>query len=273
MLAKVKVTQSCPIHCTPVEFSRPEYWSGQPFPSPGDRPNPGIKPRCPILQVDSLPAEPPGKPNNIEVGNLSLLQWIFLAQESNQGLLNCRQILYQLSYQGSLTWQQITKTNKSQAGFPPHTHTHQPCGPSSTPLAFLVEEWLTQPWYLSNRKGRHQMTKPDIQSLPQGPGREAQLKGNTCAPYFKVYGLIISCYIFASQPPSRLGLSPLRLALPSQPRQVTCRSPDRPTSHPHLSTATAGNWERKDLDPPSCKATISFPQGLSSRPRGLRAED
>jgi len=34
-----------------MEFSRPEYWSGQPFPSPGDLPNPGIKPRSPTLQV------------------------------------------------------------------------------------------------------------------------------------------------------------------------------------------------------------------------------
>ena len=45
-----------------MEFSRPKYWSGQPFPSPGDLPNPGIKPRSPALQGDSLPAEPPGKP-------------------------------------------------------------------------------------------------------------------------------------------------------------------------------------------------------------------
>ena len=45
-----------------MEFSRPEYWSGYPFFSPGDLPNPGIEPRSPTLQVDSLPAEPPGKP-------------------------------------------------------------------------------------------------------------------------------------------------------------------------------------------------------------------
>ena len=38
-----------------------EYWSGLPFPSPGDLPNPGIEPRSPALQVDSLPSEPPGK--------------------------------------------------------------------------------------------------------------------------------------------------------------------------------------------------------------------
>ena len=81
-------------------FSRQEYWSGQPFPSPGHLPNPGIKPRSPALQEDSLPSEPPGKPKNTGMGSLSLLQWIFRTQESNWGLLHCRQILYQLSYQG-----------------------------------------------------------------------------------------------------------------------------------------------------------------------------
>ena len=43
-------------------FSRQEYWSELPFPSPGDLPDPGIKPRSPALQVDSLLSEPPGKP-------------------------------------------------------------------------------------------------------------------------------------------------------------------------------------------------------------------
>ena len=45
-----------------VGFSRQEHWSGVPFPSPGDLPNPGIKPVSPALQADSLPSEPPGKP-------------------------------------------------------------------------------------------------------------------------------------------------------------------------------------------------------------------
>ena len=54
----------------------PEYWTGPPFPSPGDLPNPGIKPRSPTLQADSLPAEPPGKPKNTGVGSVSLLQWV-----------------------------------------------------------------------------------------------------------------------------------------------------------------------------------------------------
>ena len=43
-------------------FSRQEYWSGLPFPSPGDLPNPGIEPVSPALQTDTLPSEPPGKP-------------------------------------------------------------------------------------------------------------------------------------------------------------------------------------------------------------------
>ena len=46
-----------------MEFSRQEYWSGFRFPSPGDRPDPGIETRSPTLQADALPSEPPGKPN------------------------------------------------------------------------------------------------------------------------------------------------------------------------------------------------------------------
>ena len=45
-----------------MEFSRPQYWSGCPFPSPGDLPNPGIELRSPALQADSLPTKPQGKP-------------------------------------------------------------------------------------------------------------------------------------------------------------------------------------------------------------------
>ena len=68
------------------------------FPFSRDLPNPGIKPRSLTLQVDSLPAEPWGKPKNTGVGSLSLFQRIFLTQESNWGLLHCRWILYHLSY-------------------------------------------------------------------------------------------------------------------------------------------------------------------------------
>ena len=87
-----------------MEFYRLGYWSGQPFPSPGDLQNPGIESRSLTLLADSLPVEPQGKPMNTGLGSFSLLQWIFLTQELNQALLHCRWILYQLSYQGSLTF-------------------------------------------------------------------------------------------------------------------------------------------------------------------------
>ena len=47
-------------------FSRQEYWSGLPFPSPGDLPNSGIKPRSPALQADTLSSEPPEKPKRLK---------------------------------------------------------------------------------------------------------------------------------------------------------------------------------------------------------------
>ena len=51
------------VHQAPLsmEFSRQEYWSGLPFPSPGALPDPGMEPRSPALQADSLLTEPPGK--------------------------------------------------------------------------------------------------------------------------------------------------------------------------------------------------------------------
>ena len=49
-----------------LQFSRQEYWSGLPFPSPGDPPDPGIEPGSPALQADALPSEPPGKSKNIQ---------------------------------------------------------------------------------------------------------------------------------------------------------------------------------------------------------------
>ena len=101
-----------------MKFSRPEYWNGYPLPSPEDLPNPGIRPRfprSPTLYADSLPAEPPGKPKNIGVGSLSLLQQIFLTQESNWGLLHCRQILYQPSYQGNMVTKREWKDSESHS--------------------------------------------------------------------------------------------------------------------------------------------------------------
>ena len=56
----------------PWGFSRQEYWSGLPCPLPGHLSNPGIKPRCPTWQADSLSSTPPEKPKNTGKGSLSL---------------------------------------------------------------------------------------------------------------------------------------------------------------------------------------------------------
>ena len=106
VLLKVKVTQSCPTLCDPMDYI---FWNSWNSPGrntgvgshsllQGNLPYPGIGPRSPALQADSLPVNPPGQPKNTGVGNLSLLQGTFLTQKSNWGLLNCRWILYQLSY-------------------------------------------------------------------------------------------------------------------------------------------------------------------------------
>ena len=68
---KVKLLSHVQLFATPwtvayqalrsMGFSSQEYWSGLPFPSPGDLPNPGIEPRSPALQTDALPSEPLGK--------------------------------------------------------------------------------------------------------------------------------------------------------------------------------------------------------------------
>ena len=102
---KVKVAQSCLTLCDPMDYTvhgilQARILEGVAFPSLGDLPNPGIKPRSPTLQVDSLPAETQGKSKKTGVGSLSLLQQIFLTQESNQGLLHRRLILYQLNNEG-----------------------------------------------------------------------------------------------------------------------------------------------------------------------------
>ena len=102
-------------------FSRQEYWSGLPFPSPGSLPNQGSNPCLLHWQVDSLPLShlesendcmsnslqphglysawnSPGQ--NTRVVSLSLLQGIFPTQGSNPGLPHCRWVLYQLSHKG-----------------------------------------------------------------------------------------------------------------------------------------------------------------------------
>ena len=117
---KVKVAQSSPIPCNLMEYS--------PRNSPGQNTRVGS---LSLLQGSSqprdqtqvsriagrfFPAEPQGNPKNTGVGSLSLLQKIFLTQESTRGLLHCRWILYQLNYQGSMK-------EKLPSGQPPNWRT------------------------------------------------------------------------------------------------------------------------------------------------------
>ena len=69
LMCECSAAQLCPTLWTvarkaplSMEFCRQEYWNKLPFSSPGDLPDPGIEPRSPMLQVDSLQFEPPGKP-------------------------------------------------------------------------------------------------------------------------------------------------------------------------------------------------------------------
>ena len=82
----------------PWRFSRQGYWSGLPCPLPGDLPDPGIEPRSPALQEDSLPSEPPGKPkklvhkcirtSNSPYRNSLAVQWLGLHTFTVEGLIS-----------------------------------------------------------------------------------------------------------------------------------------------------------------------------------------
>ena len=142
--SEVKVAQSCPTLCGPMDYivygilkARVLEW--YPFPSPGDLPNPGIEPRSPSLQVDSLAAEPPGKPKNTGEGSLSLLQRIFPAQDLNWGLLRCRQILYQLSYLCSkISFSGYCSVSLCVTSLPPQFPVpYLPLTPPATMIGFL----------------------------------------------------------------------------------------------------------------------------------------
>ena len=102
---KVKVAQSCPTLCIPMDCAvhgilqaRILEWVAFPFTGSSQ---PGDRTQVLPVQAEILPTEPPGKPKNTVMGSLSLLQGIFLTQELNRDLLHCRQILYHFSHQES----------------------------------------------------------------------------------------------------------------------------------------------------------------------------
>ena len=76
-------------------FSRQEYWSGLPFPSPGDLPDPGIELKSPALQADALPSEPPEQPMISWLRRVNLLErWIY---QLSKGEIKLRVLFYFLS--------------------------------------------------------------------------------------------------------------------------------------------------------------------------------
>ena len=122
---KMKVAHLCPTLWDPMDCmvhgilqARILEWVAFPFSRGSSQPR--DRTRSPALWADSLPAELQGKPKNTGVGSLSLLQRVFLTQEWNRGLLHCRWILYQLSYEGSPETQRRgsmrVKNLNSQAG-------------------------------------------------------------------------------------------------------------------------------------------------------------
>ena len=108
---QAKSLWSCLTLCNPMNYNPPGStvqeilqerileWVAMPSPRGSSQPRDWTQ--VSALWVDALPSEPPGKPKNTGVGSVSLCQGNFPTQESNQGLLHRRWILYQLSYLGS----------------------------------------------------------------------------------------------------------------------------------------------------------------------------
>ena len=87
-------------------FSKQEYWSGLPFPSPGDLPNPGIEPGSPVLQADALPSESPGKcwvPKNWYF-------WTVMLEKFLESPLDCKEI-QPVHPKGNQSWIFIGRTD------------------------------------------------------------------------------------------------------------------------------------------------------------------
>ena len=129
------VTQLCPTLCGPwtvalwvplsmgILQARILKWVAMPSSRESSQPRDWTWVSC--IAGRFLPSEPPGKPMNTGVGGLSLLQGIFLTQESNRVLLHRRQILYQLSYRGSPRLTVTTEITTTQHGTHCSSLTHQ----------------------------------------------------------------------------------------------------------------------------------------------------
>ena len=122
-------------------FSRQEYWTELPFPSPEDLPDPGIKPRSPILQADALPPEPPGKPKGSKSHSSLIVK--------EQGLQNQTELV-QIpipSFVTSDKWTQLSKPSflHVKTGFPAAGTSH-----NAAPQKRKADRWesapILRPW-------------------------------------------------------------------------------------------------------------------------------
>ena len=132
----MKIAQLCPTLCDSMNYTvhgilqaRILEWVAFPFSMGSSQPRDWTQ--ISHIAENSLPAEPQGKPKNIGVGSLSLLQRIFPTQELNRGLLRWRQILYQLRHQGSLKNTGVVSYSFLQGIFP--TQEWNPGLPSEPP--------------------------------------------------------------------------------------------------------------------------------------------
>ena len=109
-------------------FSRQEYWSGLPFPSPGDLPDPGIEPRSPALQADALPSEPPGKPKSVIYNQQIQLSggscWSYMfpfgARAEYIPLVHLHCGKANVSRRGKLVWRYRECVSRSSVSVSPH---------------------------------------------------------------------------------------------------------------------------------------------------------
>ena len=90
-----------------MDFSRQEYWSGLPFPSLGDLPDPGIEPGSPALQADSLPAELPGKPHDITMYYTNNILYAILSSSKRKMFLLISWDRYSLKAEKQIAFLQL----------------------------------------------------------------------------------------------------------------------------------------------------------------------
>ena len=109
-------------------FPRQEYWGGSPFPSPGDLADPGIEPRSPALQADSLPSEPPGKPIHLFAQSKGREQPVLKRSE----LLNGFQGRVFLRQPCCSLWTLLWLVGNKVVGWCFHKVNHQPSGSNQT---------------------------------------------------------------------------------------------------------------------------------------------